>query len=198
MHPQALMEKYVKDPDGIIREIGIPQHCRETLKQMEQNIVYTETPTKIADGIYVTGEIPRVTEYEDVGGPFFTDEACTIPDPLHDDQSLFFDTPYGLVLIAGCAHSGIVNTLMYIRKLVGEKAVYAIIGGMHLLRASEERMARTIQYIKELDIKNICIGHCTGAGQIHEMYSVFPEQVENLFVGKILNFELNSEFSIKQ
>lgn len=196
VHPMALVERYVKDPDGKRREIGIPGHCRETLKQMEKNIVYSEAPSFVANGIYVTGAIPRITDFEDTGGRFYIDEACSFPDPILDDQAMFFDTPYGLVVILGCAHSGIVNTLMYIRKLTGGKKVYTIVGGMHLHNASDERMAGTIQYIKDLDIKYICTGHCTGAGQIHEMYSVFPDKVEHLFVGKILNFELIPELSL--
>jgi 7,8-dihydropterin-6-yl-methyl-4-(beta-D-ribofuranosyl)aminobenzene 5'-phosphate synthase len=198
MHPGALKQKYVRNPDGTGREIGIPGQCRESLKRLEKNIVFTEGPEKIADGIYVTGEIPRVTAYEDTGGPFFVDEDCSNPDMLPDDQALFFDTTDGLVVILGCAHSGVINTLEHIKNLTGGKAVNAIIGGMHLLRASDERMAGTIEYLYNLNLKCLCAGHCTGAGAVHELHSAFPEQSEFLFVGKKFSFEADRQFALKQ
>ena len=71
--------------------------------------------------------------FEDTGGRFFLDAACTQPDPLLDDQALFFDTADGLVVLLGCAHSGVVNTLEYIRHLTGGRPIHTVLGGMHLL-----------------------------------------------------------------
>ena len=69
----------------------------------------------------MTGQVPRMNDYEDVGGHFFIDENCQRPDELLDDQTLLMKSNKGLIVVFGCAHSGVVNTLDYISKLTGEK-----------------------------------------------------------------------------
>ena len=89
-----------------------------------------------------------------------------------------------------------VNTLKYIGGLTGGEPVCALIGGMHLLRASEQRMSETIAYLRNLRIKYLCAGHCTGADAIHELNNAFPEQSEYLFVGREFSFESDPGFSL--
>jgi len=81
------------------------------------------------EGIFVTGEIPRQNDFEDTGGRFFLDAACTQADPLTDDQALFFDAADGLVVLLGCGHAGVVNTLEYVRHLTGGRPIHMIAGG---------------------------------------------------------------------
>ena len=68
----------------------------EAIRKAATGVVWTAKPTEVLDGIFVTGEIPRQNAFEDTGGRFFLDAACTRPDPLLDDQALFFDTTDGL------------------------------------------------------------------------------------------------------
>jgi 7,8-dihydropterin-6-yl-methyl-4-(beta-D-ribofuranosyl)aminobenzene 5'-phosphate synthase len=72
------------------------------------------------------------------------------------------DTEYGLVVILGCAHRGIINTLRHAQKLTGKDLIYAAIGGTHLLNAGEERMARTAAELKEMGVQYLGVSHCTG------------------------------------
>jgi 7,8-dihydropterin-6-yl-methyl-4-(beta-D-ribofuranosyl)aminobenzene 5'-phosphate synthase len=64
------------------------------------------TPVQIADGVWVTREILRQNDFEDVGGAFFLDEACTMPDPIIDDQTIYIETANGIVVLLGCALAG--------------------------------------------------------------------------------------------
>jgi len=75
---------------------------------------------------------------------------------------LIIDTEFGLVVILGCAHRGIVNTLRHAQKLTGKEQVYAAIGGTHLFRASEERIEKTITDLMDMGIQKLGVSHCTG------------------------------------
>jgi 7,8-dihydropterin-6-yl-methyl-4-(beta-D-ribofuranosyl)aminobenzene 5'-phosphate synthase len=113
-------------------------------------------------GLFATGEIPRQTEYEDVGGRFFLDAKSQHPDPLVDDQALFFESGEGLVVLLGCAHAGVVNTLLHVERLTGGKRFHAVLGGMHLLNASSERLQKTIAALEQRDLHLLVPMHCTG------------------------------------
>jgi len=104
-----------------------------------------------------------VTEYEQIEQGLFVKEGEElIPDPLADDLALVIDTDFGLVVILGCAHRGIVNTLRHARTITGKELIYAVIGGTHLVGASEERIDRTIADLRELGIQKLGVSHCTG------------------------------------
>ncbi len=162
LHPDALTIRYNKPKDSSAREIGMPLQIKEYLKQMENRIVWTESPTCLMDGVHATGYIPRKTLYEDVGGDFFLDEECRHPDPINDDQSLWLETNRGIVILLGCAHSGVVNILNYIAEITGKKEFFAVLGGMHLGRASSERLNATLEAFLNYRVQVIAPAHCTG------------------------------------
>jgi 7,8-dihydropterin-6-yl-methyl-4-(beta-D-ribofuranosyl)aminobenzene 5'-phosphate synthase len=135
------------------------------------------------EGIFVTGEIPRQNAFEDTGGRFFLDAACTRPDPLLDDQALFFDTTEGLVVLLGCAHSGMVNTLGYVRHLAGGRPIHTILGGLHLLTGAPKRMEKTIAAFRRLDIQGLAPAHCTGLAALAQLWTAFPGRCFSCAVG---------------
>ena len=100
-HPAAFDPKYARNRDGTAREIGIPVAVREALHRHSPNVIKTESPATIVRGLTATGPVPRITDFENTGGPFFLDAACSQPDPLIDDQSLFFEAHEGLVVLLG-------------------------------------------------------------------------------------------------
>jgi 7,8-dihydropterin-6-yl-methyl-4-(beta-D-ribofuranosyl)aminobenzene 5'-phosphate synthase len=85
-----------------------------------------------------------------------------IPDPLKDDQALFVKTSQGLVVVLGCAHRGTINTLHHARKVTGVETIYCVIGGTHLIRASELQMEMTIAGLREFGVQKLGVSHCTG------------------------------------
>lgn len=188
LHPAALDAKFARNKDGTGREIGIPFPGRQALRQHGHRVVETESPTAVLDGLTVTGHVPRTTDFEDTGGPFFLDAACSKPDPLADDQSVFFETDEGLVVLLGCAHSGVVNTLRYIADLSGGKPILAVIGGMHLVGASPDRIARTIEALRTLGVRVLAPCHCTGMAATVALWNAFPGRCVACHVGARFEF----------
>ena len=104
-----------------------------------------------------------VSGYEEVENNLFIKEGDALyQDQLADDLALLIDTDFGLVVILGCAHRGIVNTLRHAQSLTGKELVYAAIGGTHLFRASGERIEKTIADLKDMGIQRLGVSHCTG------------------------------------
>ncbi len=183
LHPASLAPKFADNADGTSRAIGTEEASAEAVRTADKTVVWTSRPTEVLEGIFVTGEIPRQNAFEDTGGRFFLDAACTRPDPLMDDQALFFDTTDGLVVLLGCGHSGVVNTLEYIRHLTGGRPIHAILGGMHLLTASPERMEQTIAAFRRLDIQRLAPAHCTGLPALAQLWTAFPGRCSACAVG---------------
>ena len=174
-HPAALYPRFVRKGTET-RAIGMSDSTRQIVRAhaQDERVVWTEEPAKVTPGLFVTGQIPRNTDFEDVGGAFYVDENCEIPDILPDDQAMFFDTPRGLVVLLGCSHAGVVNTLDYIVKLSGGKQIDSVVGGMHLLSASQDRIERTVNVFRKYNVQNVDFGHCTGANAEREIRNAFP------------------------
>jgi 7,8-dihydropterin-6-yl-methyl-4-(beta-D-ribofuranosyl)aminobenzene 5'-phosphate synthase len=131
----------------------------------------------------VTGAIPRRNAFEDIADPFFLDDACTQPDPLVDDQALLIRTCRGWAVVTGCGHSGLINTLNYAEELTGTGRMVAVIGGLHLFRASAERIEATIQCLCEFGVELIAPCHCTGFEATALLHHEFGNRVVPLRAG---------------
>jgi len=173
LHPAAVEPKFSKKAFGA-KLIGMPDSARKAIGDRE--VIWTEMPTQIFPGVTVTGQVPRINDFEDVGGAFFLDENCQKADELLDDQTLFIETSKGLVIVFGCAHAGVVNILHRITDLSEKKQFYAVLGGMHLLRASNERIERTKLVFNEYDLQKIGPAHCTGSKPMEKFKTAFPNQ----------------------
>jgi 7,8-dihydropterin-6-yl-methyl-4-(beta-D-ribofuranosyl)aminobenzene 5'-phosphate synthase len=189
-HPAALAPKYTRRADGTSKRIGLPDRTEGMLRSLGQRLVRMEQPTSVAPGVTITGPVPRLTRFEDTGGPFFLDEACTTPDPLEDDQAAFLDTTDGTVVLLGCAHSGIINTLRYIRHLTADRPICSVIGGTHLVAASAERIAQTVEALRPFGIKQLAPAHCTGMLATVAIWNAFPGSCVACHAGKTFEFQM--------
>jgi 7,8-dihydropterin-6-yl-methyl-4-(beta-D-ribofuranosyl)aminobenzene 5'-phosphate synthase len=162
LHPDALKTRYSKWHKPPEEPIGMPPPVEDALRTKTRRLIWTTAPTPLTDGAWVTGPIPRRTEFEDVGGPFYLDRAFTQPDPITDDQAVWFETVRGVVVLLGCAHAGVVNTLAYVSELAGKPQIHAVLGGMHLLRAKRPRMEATLQALRRHQVEFVAPAHCTG------------------------------------
>lgn len=172
MHPHAIEPKF-SGSGGKVHRISEAYMESQAFSYPPRPICPIEAPTEILPGIMATGSIPRETEYEDTGGDFYLDAAGTVEDPILDDMSLFFKSRDGLVVILGCAHAGVVNTLNYILSLTGENRIDTVIGGMHLLHANDARIDKTIEAFRELKIRRVGPCHCTGFKPTHRLYEAW-------------------------
>ena len=160
-HPDIWQAKYARRKDEPDRYIGIPFQ-RNELESLGACFNLTAKPIKITDAISTTGEIPMVTSFEQVDADLFVKEdSGWQQDKLLDDQALIVNMELGLVVILGCAHRGIVNTLYYARQLAARETIYAIIGGSHLINTSEERLWQTVDALRELRVQRLGLCHCT-------------------------------------
>lgn len=161
-HPDVWAPKYAKRPQQPVEYIGVP-FSKEAAEALGASFNLTREPVWISGNIVTSGEIPMVTEYETVDSVLYVEEKGELkPDPLWDDQALFLKSEKGLIIILGCAHRGIINTIKHAQKLTGVKAVYAVIGGTHLVSASPQRMDLTIAELLSLGIQKLGVSHCTG------------------------------------
>ncbi len=175
VHPVAFQTRYWREDSGQVVATTMPV-SREQLHPRVGKLVETKSPTLVCPGIMVTGQIPRVTDYEDTGIRHyaFMDSALTLPDQIEEDQALFFRVPEGIVILLGCGHSGVVNTIEYVCKLTGEKQIYAIMGGTHLVSASPQRIQKTIDALRNYGVQKIMLSHCTGVQAFAQLANAFP------------------------
>ena len=160
------------------RQIGMAEEVRQALCQLpaERRIVL-DVPRYLRPGIGITGPVPRNSTFEDTGGPFYLDPDKAQADPITDDLSLWFETSDGLVVLTGCCHSGLVNTVRQAQRISGVTRIRGIIGGLHLLNAGPERLDATIAFLHECAPDFLLPCHCTGTQVIERLRSEFGDAV---------------------
>jgi 7,8-dihydropterin-6-yl-methyl-4-(beta-D-ribofuranosyl)aminobenzene 5'-phosphate synthase len=174
-HPDVWQVKYHRRKEDPERYIGIPFR-REELESLGARFRLTKEPVVISENILTTGEVPMVTEYETIdAGLFIKEDSEFKPDPVMDDQAIIIKTDSGLVIVLGCAHRGMINTIYHAQKISRTTEVQAVIGGSHLIGASEERLWQTIAALKELGIQKLGLCHCTDLPIISVMAQEFGE-----------------------
>ncbi len=174
VHPAAFTTRYWKEGPRAVPDV-LP-FSRDQLRRRVRNLIETANPTSVCGGVMVTGQIPRLTDFEDTGVREFAflDADLKKPNPILDDQALFFRVPEGVVILLGCGHSGVVNTIRYVSGLVGGQKIYAIMGGTHLIKASPLRLQKTIETFREFDLQKVMLCHCTGIDAYVEIAKAFP------------------------
>lgn len=183
-HPDLFRPNFVLP----MREIGIP-YRREELEELGAKFLLTRDPVEVVSGVMTTGEVPRVSEVERE----MTIETYTIDsngrlvkDPMMDDNSLIVRMDGGSVVLTGCSHAGIVNIVRRAMDLAGP--IRTVIGGFHLIGASEDRIKGTVEALRELGIKEVVTGHCTGLAAECALKREFGDRFEQLAVGKVFKF----------
>ena len=161
-HPDIWAAKYACRPGRADRYIGIP-YQRDEMESLGACFKQEKGPTRITDAIMTSGEIPMVTEFENIPPDLqVKGTGGFLPDKILDDQALILQTGAGLVVILGCAHRGIINTIYHAQQLTGVKKLHAVLGGCHLSNAPQERVRLTINALKEMGVERLGVCHCTG------------------------------------
>lgn len=187
-HPDVHMTRFSRS-SGIAHAIGMPAASRQALAGANVRLTFSRTPTEVVPGIRTTGEIPRChPEEEEISGMFFRDAEGRVPDTIPDDQALFVETETGTVVILGCAHAGVINTLDYIQELTGGRHLRAVIGGTHLGSADESRMDWTMERLKRLDLDLLVPLHCSGQLGFARLRAAFPGICTPAGTGSVFQF----------
>ncbi len=186
LHPYAFRNRIVRFPDGRILPLPAPDHV--LLADGGYEIVKSSKPSLLVDDrILVTGEIARTNDFEK-GFPihFAEVDGKMVHDPLiQDDQALVLNVKEkGLVVLTGCGHSGIVNTIENAKELTGEDTIYVVMGGMHLTGGIfEPIIPRTIKELRTLKPRFLVPCHCTGLVAVNEIMRALPESFIQNSVG---------------
>jgi len=145
-------------------------------------------PVKIAGGITTTGEVPRITNFEDISGFWTIKNTTFLEDVMIDDQSLIIDVENkGLVVVAGCAHSGIINTIKYAQKITQNRRIYSVLGGFHLASSDDHKIKSTVAELKYFNPKIVAPCHCTGKKATKAISGVFESRCCPLHTGDVIN-----------
>ena len=191
-HPDIVKTRYSCHQDRPVRSIGITADSLKKLNELpEKQKQWHSSGQMLKPYFGTTGQITRVDPFEDTGGPFFFDSSQKKVDMLQDDQALWINSTAGLVIVVGCCHSGIVNTIVHLQQLTGITRVAGIIGGLHLLHASAERLQHTANFLQVCSPDFIHLSHCSGKAA----YKLFCSQlvdteISTSFVGAKYQIEL--------
>ena len=188
IHPEALKRKFAKREEAPPRSIGIPESSRKALRAREELIVWTRSPTEIIPGVWCTGEIPRVNAVDDREQLFFLDEDGGVP-ALIDDQALLVETIRGLVVVAGCAHAGVVNTVEHVCRIACQESIHALVGGLHLGRASHKSLEETGSALGRRNFQFLAPCHCTGMRAHAYLRARFHSLIRDIGAGSSLVIE---------
>ena len=170
----------------ISKRTGKYDGLNQTRKEIENkyNLHLTKKYKEISDNIIFLGEIEHTLDFESRKLPMVDEKSN---DYRHfDDTGIALKTPLGLIIVSGCSHSGICNTIEYAKKICKCNSIYAVIGGFHLKKVTEETL-KTINYFRENDVKKILLAHCTSDEVCEEFVKAFPSRATVIKTGEIYN-----------
>jgi 7,8-dihydropterin-6-yl-methyl-4-(beta-D-ribofuranosyl)aminobenzene 5'-phosphate synthase len=178
VHPDAFVERRINIPPGI--QAAMPWLDPASLKGPKTEVSLRQGPSLVASGhVLVTGDVERVTEFEK-GFPWAEAkiDGEWVTDPFHDDQGVAVSVKgKGLVVIGGCSHAGIINTVKHTQKVTGASHVYAVLGGFHLTGPIfEPVIGPTIEEMKRIGPDIVVPMHCTGWNAINRFATEMPDQ----------------------
>jgi len=162
-HPAIWELKYTKRAyENREAFIGIP-FTREELEYFGASFTFRKEPVYVSENIVTTGEIVQKTDFEAIEPTFKVKvEGGFRHDPVPDDLALIVRTKEGLVIVLGCAHRGLINTIRHAQMITGEQRVHTVVGGTHLYPKIDEQVEKAISALQEIGVKKIGVSHCTG------------------------------------
>jgi 7,8-dihydropterin-6-yl-methyl-4-(beta-D-ribofuranosyl)aminobenzene 5'-phosphate synthase len=188
-HPALINKKYRVYPEGR-KDIGVPWDKKE-VESYGAKFIYKTHAHEVIDDVWISGEIPRNTPYEKIDETYQQRVSESyIHDEIHDDMSLIIKTEKGLIILLGCGHAGPINSVKHAMRLTHTKRVYAVIGGMHLHHAVDEKIEKIVHNLEILNPEYMVPLHCTGFKTINRMFNLFPDRIILLNVGD--TFELKT------
>jgi 7,8-dihydropterin-6-yl-methyl-4-(beta-D-ribofuranosyl)aminobenzene 5'-phosphate synthase len=187
-HPDLFRERYAIK-DGEARSIGLRMAPADLASCSTLNL--SDAPVKILPGVWTTGEITARTEFDGRSSHHYikTDKSWQ-PDPYRDDMSLVLEAQSGLILLCGCCHAGLLNTLAHVRRVFNQEII-AIVGGTHLANLDADTLEHIIKSLLTTGagkVPSLYLNHCTGERSLAALAKAFGEKVNPCPAGMVLNF----------
>jgi len=180
-HPNIFEVKLKLDPT--IRYIG-PPFKQSDVESAGGIMLLARNPVTITKQVITSGEIERITPFEKVKGFWTVSGEQFREDVMLDDQAIIINVKQkGLVVISGCAHSGIINTLKQAQRMTGVEKIYAVLGGFHLKDADEGKIKSTMNQLAKITPEAVGPCHCTGSRAVGEMVKAFGDRCKILRTG---------------
>ena len=198
-HPDAFLRRWAIFPDGTrAKSPVLDEHRLQKIgAKIHKNTGVNYLPNKESPLLVITGEIPRETSFEK-GFPYqyiedSSNEKSLIPDPLiKDDQALVVNIlRKGLVILTGCGHAGIINTINYAKKITGIDRIHAILGGFHLPADDgiyEAAIEPTLKEFQKAQPDYLIPCHCTGWKAANRIIEIMPEKFIQSSIGTTFQF----------
>lgn len=151
-------------PKGVVLDI---QKVREGYEAEGGRFVVHDRPFELHPGIWITGPIPRIHPEKNWSPVSHIERNGSLEeDTIPEDQALVINTRDGLVVVAGCGHAGIVNTMEYARAIADDRPVQAVLGGFHLMALTDEKIEWTGAKMREFGVEHVLGAHCTGINAV--------------------------------
>jgi 7,8-dihydropterin-6-yl-methyl-4-(beta-D-ribofuranosyl)aminobenzene 5'-phosphate synthase len=183
IHPASFENNFRAAQDGAVKDVGMPAVARRAIDQ-HARVIRSDGPYTLAPGIHLTGLIPCHSPFEPEPENFFSNIELTVPDPMPDDRALWIQTSEGLIILVGCSHRGVINTLNAITREAGTRRIHMLLGGMHLANADNTRIHQTVDSLRnEFEIEQLYPGHCTGMPAMHVLHRAFGSACHPLCTG---------------
>jgi 7,8-dihydropterin-6-yl-methyl-4-(beta-D-ribofuranosyl)aminobenzene 5'-phosphate synthase len=160
---------------------------KNTLENLGIKFISHKNPTQIMPGFWTTGQVPRKYDEKNWSGvsKMIDSKGNVVEDIIPEDQSLFFDTENGIVLISGCSHAGLANTLDHVQKIILGRPIYKIIGGFHLLKLNNDKLEWTAKKMREAGVNYFVGAHCTGLNSTYSIRNFLGLTSKSALVGSV-------------
>ena len=183
-HPNVFDDKYVKRGEEY-KSIGSPLMKMQLEEHFELEL--DSDGSEVMECMRTTGQIPRKNDFEIVPERYYIKSYGTyVHDDIIDDQALIIESKSGIIVVLGCAHAGVVNTLNHVKNIINQREIWGMLGGMHLIGADLDRLNETVKVLGEFDIQNIGLSHCTGTNAFLFLSRKFGDRVYLNSVGSVI------------
>ena len=179
-HPEVFKKRY----HGNRANSYVGLEMNQTDMEQRFELKLSAQPLKLSENIWFLGEIPRLNDFESKSTAFV--DADGQPDYIPDDSGIAITTPKGLIVISGCAHAGIINTINHAKLVTGETKVLAVLGGFHL-KKNDKLTQQVINEMKMMDITYVYPSHCTDLPALTQFFNAF--RVNQIRTGDVLQFK---------
>lgn len=179
-HPEYCRDRYHVEEGKESRFIGLPPFTE--LDPMPK-VHRVQGIHQLAPGMRMVTDIPRIKGNAQNINNFYVDPQGTTVDPVPDDSCLLLDTASGTVLLLGCCHSGMANVLTYVQEQAGVTKLHALVGGTHLLEASEEELDQAAKALTSLSVERVFPGHCSGQHGLAGLAKRLGDKVQGIGAG---------------